>query len=81
MKCTTHVVIAEEVPIFNIFHQYVRWVGTCLFWIFEPFEMLVTVTPELFKRCEHLILNKSSKGLIVEIKHEKALRTKKNHIY
>ena len=52
-------------------------VGTCLFRVFVLFEMPMTISPELLERCEHLILKKSSKCLIVEIKHKKALERKK----
>ena len=53
-------------------------VGTCLFMVFVLFEMPMTISPELLERCEHLILKKSSKCLIIEIKHEIMLQSKEH---
>lgn len=57
----------------------VHWVGMCLFRI-VLFEMSMKVSSELFERCEHFMLNKISKCLIIKIKHEIAPQSKK-HIY
>ena len=79
LECIAHIVIAEEVPIFHTFHYYVRLVGMCFFRIAVLFEVSVTVTSELLKTSEHLILNKPIRCLIVEIKHEKALHSTEHH--
>ena len=41
------------------------------------FEMSVTAALKVLERCEHSMLNKSSKCLIVEIKHEVMIQSKK----
>ena len=70
--------IAEEVSIFHTFHQYVRWVGMCLFRV-VLFEVSVTVAPKLLETSEFFMLNKSINCFIIEIKHEKVLHITEHH--
>ena len=68
LKLSSYVMIVEEVPTSTRFINFGG--GTCLFTIVELLEMTMVVSPELFPRAEHLMLNKSSKCSISEIKHE-----------
>ena len=79
LKLSSQVMIAEEVPIFHTIYQSGWWVGTCFFKVAELLKMPMVVSHKIFLCVKHLVLNKSSKCFIREIKHEPLLQKKNTY--
>ena len=79
LNLSSQVMVEEEVPIFHKIHQSEWWIGMCFFRVAELLKRPMVVSPELFPRVEHLMLNKSGRCLIYEIKHETLLQRKNRY--